>query len=67
MTYRNGNAGALACDMRDGCAEPVTMIDSAGFVYCEADGMVRQSYEPCRHLRPWEKRRLERGVPLARY
>lgn len=58
---------ALTCDMRDDCTEAVTMLDSAGFVYCTAHGLDRRTYEPCRKLRGWELRRILRGAALNRY
>lgn len=57
----------ITCDMREGCAEPVAMIDTAGFVYCEGHGLDRRQWEPCRRLRGWELRRLGRGKPLTNY
>lgn len=60
-------AEGLRCDMRAGCTGEVTMIDSAGFVYCEPHGLDRRQYEPCRKLRPYEKRKIERGEMLTRY
>jgi hypothetical protein len=57
----------LLCDMTKGCINAVTHIDTRGFVYCTTHGLQRRASEPCRKLRPWEIRRLERGVPLAHY
>ena len=57
----------LRCDMATDCLSPVSMIDAKGFVYCRADGLERRAYQPCRKLRPWELRKLERGEQLARY
>lgn len=62
-----GNFGPLTCDGWCDHANPVAMIDTAGFAYCEPCGMTRRMYEPCRKLRPYELRRLERGEQLARY
>ena len=58
---------ALRCDAREDCRADVSMIDNKGFDYCTADGLARRFYLPCRKLRPWEVRRLERGRPLTRY
>ena len=57
----------LTCDMREDCTEPVTHIDSSGFAYCTPHGIDRRAWKPCRKLRPWELRRLERGEQLRRY
>ena len=57
----------LTCDMEKDCIAPVAMIDTAGFIYCENHGLDRRQWEPCRRLRDWELRRLERGKPLTRY
>ena len=57
----------VKCDMRKDCTEPVTMLDSAGFAYCTTHGLERRQYEPCRKLRPYELRRLERGEQLTKY
>jgi hypothetical protein len=57
----------IQCDMDNDCTTPATMIDTAGFAYCEPHGMQRRQYEPCRKLRPYELRKLLRGEPLARY
>jgi hypothetical protein len=55
------------CDMHATCREGVTYLDSAGYVYCTKHGLERQSYEPCRKLRPYELKRLARGEPVERY
>lgn len=57
----------LRCDMKSDCTEPVTMLDTAGFAYCTDHGLQRRCYEPCRKLRDWELRKLQRGEALARY
>jgi hypothetical protein len=57
----------LTCDMTDDCFEPVTYIDSSGYAYCTGHGLDRQTYEPCRKLRPHELHRLQRGEQLRRY
>lgn len=57
----------LTCDMVEGCAESVAMIDQKGYAYCEPHGMERRGWMPCRKLRGWELRRLESGKPLTRY
>jgi hypothetical protein len=59
--------GVLVCDMVENCMAPVEMIDTAGYSYCAAHGLERRTYEPCRKLRMWEIRRLERGTPLNHY
>ncbi len=55
------------CDMVEGCKEPITMLDSAGFVYCTRHGLERRTYEPCRKLRPYELRAVLRGDMVKRY
>jgi hypothetical protein len=57
----------LSCDMVKECLEPVAMIDQAGFIYCQGHGLERRDWEPCRKLRDWELRRLQKGKPLTRY
>lgn len=57
----------VTCDGRAGCADPVSMLDQAGFVYCTRHGMWRRTHEPCRKLRPAELRKLARGEQIARY
>lgn len=57
----------LTCDMVKGCTEPVTHIDQDGYAYCTTHGLQRRQYQPCRRLRGWELRRLERGEQLAKY
>lgn len=57
----------LTCDMTEGCTEPVTHIDNKGFAYCTDHGITRRDWCPCRKLRPWELRKLQRGEALARY
>lgn len=57
----------LRCDMTDDCTEPVEMIDAKGFAYCERHGLERRAWQPCRKLRGWELRKLQRGEALARY
>lgn len=57
----------LTCDMKRDCTQPVAMIDQSGFIYCEGHGLDRRVWEPCRRLRGWEVRRLEKGNPLTRY
>lgn len=58
---------ALCCDMKDDCAAPVTHIDNKGYAYCTQHGVERRSWRPCRKLRGWELRRLQRGEQLTRY
>lgn len=57
----------LRCDMAADCGEPVTMIDQKGYAYCTDHGLERRQWQPCRKLRGWELRKLQRGEPLARY
>ena len=57
----------LRCEMKANCTEPVTHIDSDGFVYCTAHGVQRRAWQPCRKLRPHEVNRLKAGGILARY
>ncbi len=57
----------LTCDMRKDCTAPVTHLDTAGFAYCTDHGLQRRQSEPCRKLRDWELRKLQRGETLARY
>jgi hypothetical protein len=53
--------------MTSTCAEPITMLDQKGYVYCTEHGLSRRSYIPCRKLRPYELRRIERGEQIVRY
>jgi len=55
------------CDMRAGCEHDVTMLDQDGFVYCEAHGLARRRYQPCRKLRPAELHKLARGEQIRKY
>jgi hypothetical protein len=64
MAYRNQQ---LACDMRFDCDAPVTHMDHKGFVYCTEHGLRRRVYCPCRSLRPFEVRKLQRGEVIAKY
>lgn len=57
----------ITCDMVRDCAAPVTHIDDKGYVYCTPHGEQRQSFRPCRKLRPHELRQLERGEPIKEY
>ncbi len=57
---------ALRCDT-EGCVEPVTHIDSKGFIYCTDHGQTRRHYQRCRKLRPHELNRLRRGEQVKRY
>lgn len=65
MSYRTD--GTLQCDMDHDCFEAVTHVDQKGYAYCTKHGLDRRYYQPCRKLRDWERRRLQRGEPLARY
>ena len=58
---------AATCDMKKDCPEPVTHLDTAGFVYCTKHGLERREYEPCRKLRPFELRRIARGEQVTHY
>jgi hypothetical protein len=58
---------AIQCDMDNKCEAPATMIDNKGFAYCAEHGLDRRYYCPCRKLRDWELRRLQRGEQLRRY
>ncbi len=51
----------LKCDMEKECVSEVTHIGGKGWVYCTKHGEQRKAYGRCRKLRPWEKKRLERG------
>lgn len=57
----------LKCDMYEACLQPITHIDNKGFVYCHNHGVNRRDTHPCRKLRSWELRRLQRGEPITRY
>lgn len=57
----------LRCEMKADCAEPVTHIDNAGFIYCTTHGVRRRAWKPCRKLRPHEVNRLKAGGILTRY
>ena len=60
----------LKCDGTNwgACEGGIGYIDQKGFLYCKCHGPERRgSGVPCRKLRPWELRRLERGKPLSRY
>lgn len=61
--------GTLTCDMGHGCADPVTMIDRKGFIYCTGHGESRKTWGTagCRKLRPYELNRLLKGQQLAKY
>ena len=62
-----GTTIVLTCDMVDGCTAPVAYIDAKGYVYCEAHGKERQSYQRCRKLRPAELKQLQANEPLTKY
>jgi hypothetical protein len=53
--------------MTSECERPVSHLDQDGFVYCAAHGLARRGWQPCRKLRPYELRRLERGETITRY
>jgi len=57
-----------ACDMGQGCAEPVTMLEEKGWVYCTSHGQMRRMHgRRARKLRPHELNRLKRGEQIAKY
>lgn len=46
----------------------VAMLDRKGYAYCVPCGHTRRENGiPCRKLRPWELRRLQKGLPLKKY
>lgn len=55
------------CDGWCDHANPVTHLDTAGFVYCTPCGLIRREYEPCRKLRPFEMNRLLAGKQITKY
>ena len=57
----------LTCDMVEGCTEPVTHIDSKGYVYCATHGQERKATQRCRKLLPRERVQLLNDQPLAAY
>lgn len=57
----------LHCEMKEECEEPVTHLDNSGFIYCTEHGIQRRDWKPCRKLRDWELRKLERGEQITRY
>ena len=57
----------LHCDMSHDCESPVTHIDQDGYAYCTTHGEQRRYSQPCRKLRDWELRKLQRGEQLTRY
>lgn len=60
--------GSLHCDMTDHCTDPVTHIESKGFGYCTIHAETRRYYgHRVRKLTPAERRKLERGEPVAEY
>jgi hypothetical protein len=59
--------GTLQCDMDHDCTEAITHLDANGFIYCTDHGIGRRDWKPCRKLRPYELRRLERGDQIKRY
>jgi hypothetical protein len=54
----------LTCQMRYDCAEPVTMIDRKGYVYCTEHGIDRRFVHPCRKLLKREVKALERDEAI---
>jgi hypothetical protein len=63
MSYRT----VLQCDMDNDCRQDVTMIDDKGYGYCAEHGLGRRDWRPCRKLRDYELRRLQRGEQLTHY
>lgn len=59
--------GSLQCDMDRECKQPITHIDNQGYIYCTEHGADRRYMRPCRKLRPYELRTLERGECVKRY
>lgn len=57
----------LKCEWSGQCKSPVAMIDRKGYIYCSEHGHRRRSVMPCRLLRGFELRRLERGEQVERY
>jgi hypothetical protein len=56
----------LSCDMHHGCGNPVTMVESTGWVYCTEDGTARRRYGyHTRKLRPFELNRLRAGQTIT--
>lgn len=55
------------CDMVEGCTEPIAYLDRKGYIYCTKHVKARQSYQPCRKLRPFELNRIRRGEQVERY
>ena len=63
----HNKAGELACDMKEDCTDPVSMIDNKGFAYCEKHGTPRKHSVPCRKLKPKELEQLKSGNPVEEY
>ncbi len=61
--------GRLQCNMRDDCADPVTMIGSDGYIYCSRHGVDRRASgaERVRKMTPGEIALLQRGGQIASY
>lgn len=57
----------LKCEMNHTCANAVTHLDNKGFIYCTFHGLQRRTTHPCRKLRAYEVKRLERGEAVKRY
>ncbi len=57
----------LRCESSDTCEEPVTMMDSSGWIYCSTHGLQRREWKHCRKLRPYELNRLKAGKQIKSY
>jgi hypothetical protein len=63
-----GGDTPLSCDMDHACAEPITMLDRKGYIYCTTHGMNRRLFGiPCRKLLVRELKQLKRGEQIANY
>ncbi len=58
---------ALGCDMKRECSDPITHLDTKGFIYCTNHGLQRRQHQPCRKLRPHELKRLQAGQAIQKY
>lgn len=54
----------LKCDGIKDCKNPISHIDSRGFIYCEKHGYFRSQYEKCRKLKQNELKLLELDKPI---
>ena len=53
----------MKCEWESACQRPVTMIARKGYILCDWHGGDRGT----RKLRPFEMRRLERGLTVQKY